>query len=195
MKPNRPPSEGFQFFGTLHVDAREDARADGERCTTCLVRSLWSRGARRSRVNVRYVLIAAYSVLLIAFGLWHRPARARRAVTSSWPDGRSPRRCSFRRCSPPISARDPRSAPPDSPTATASARGGGMDRRRSARSSWRSRSAREIWRIATERSLYTAGDYLEWRFGRGVQGRRGGAHLAGHVVHSGRPADCGRGRC
>jgi alkaline phosphatase D len=22
MKPNRPPSEGFQFFGTIRVDAR-----------------------------------------------------------------------------------------------------------------------------------------------------------------------------
>jgi alkaline phosphatase D len=25
MKPNRPPSEGFQFFGTLKVDARTRA--------------------------------------------------------------------------------------------------------------------------------------------------------------------------
>jgi alkaline phosphatase D len=25
MKPNRPPSEGFQFFGTLRVDAKTEA--------------------------------------------------------------------------------------------------------------------------------------------------------------------------
>jgi alkaline phosphatase D len=25
MKPNRPPSDGFQFFGTLRIDARRRA--------------------------------------------------------------------------------------------------------------------------------------------------------------------------
>ena len=87
MKPNRPPCDGLQFFGTLRVDATH-ARADRVAARSVGQGRSTASSSRRPRVNIHLVLLIDLLDRPHRVRPLDRAAGARQQATSSSPDGR-----------------------------------------------------------------------------------------------------------